>query len=67
MYTHDKRLLKIQNITWKNNSIIFKDPVNRKIGKNGSDTFGVLRFVCFCFYAHHAYMNCAISVWRVII
>ena len=26
-----------------------------------------LRFVCFCFYAHHAYMNCAISVWRVII
>ena len=30
MYTHDKRLLKIQNITWKNNSIIFKDPLIEK-------------------------------------
>jgi predicted nucleic acid-binding protein len=27
MYTHDKELLKLQKITWKNTNLTFKDPV----------------------------------------
>lgn len=30
MYTHDKELLKIQKITWKNTSLTFKDPLALK-------------------------------------
>jgi predicted nucleic acid-binding protein len=30
MYTHDKPLLKIQKITWKNTNITFKDPLTQK-------------------------------------
>jgi predicted nucleic acid-binding protein len=30
MYTHDKELLKLQKITWKNKSLTFKDPLNQK-------------------------------------
>ena len=30
MYTHDKELLKIQKITWKNTNITFKDPLTEK-------------------------------------
>jgi predicted nucleic acid-binding protein len=28
IYTHDKELLKLQKITWKNNNLTFKDPLN---------------------------------------
>ena len=30
LYTHDKQLLKLQKITWKNNSLAFKDPLREK-------------------------------------
>ncbi len=30
MYTHDKELLKIQKITWKNSNLTFKDPLTQK-------------------------------------
>jgi predicted nucleic acid-binding protein len=30
MYTHDKELLKIQKITWKNSNLTFKDPLTEK-------------------------------------
>jgi predicted nucleic acid-binding protein len=30
MYTHDKELLKLQKITWKNTNLTFKDPLNEK-------------------------------------
>lgn len=30
LYTHDKELLKLQSITWKNTNIAFKDPLNKK-------------------------------------
>ncbi len=30
IYTHDKELLKLQKITWKNTNLTFKDPVNPK-------------------------------------
>lgn len=30
MYTHDKELLKIQKITWKNTNLTFKDPLTQK-------------------------------------
>jgi predicted nucleic acid-binding protein len=30
MYTHDKPLLKIQKITWKNTNLTFKDPLTEK-------------------------------------
>ena len=29
MYTHDKELLKIQKISWKNSNLIFKDPLTK--------------------------------------
>ena len=29
MYTHDKELLKLQRITWKNNNLAFKDPLTK--------------------------------------
>ena len=30
MYTHDKELLKLQKITWKNTNLTFKDPLTQK-------------------------------------
>jgi predicted nucleic acid-binding protein len=30
MYTHDKTLLNLQKITWKNANLTFKDPLNQK-------------------------------------
>ena len=30
MYTHDKALLKLQKITWKNTSLTYKDPLIQK-------------------------------------
>jgi predicted nucleic acid-binding protein len=30
MYTHDKELLKLQKITWKNTNLTFTDPLNEK-------------------------------------
>ena len=30
MYTHDKELLKLQKITWKNTNLAFKDPLTEK-------------------------------------
>ena len=30
MYTHDKELLKLQKITWKNTNLTFKDPLAQK-------------------------------------
>ena len=30
MYTHDKELLKLQKITWKNTNLTFKDPLTEK-------------------------------------
>ena len=30
MYTHDKALLKLQKITWKNTNLTFKDPLTQK-------------------------------------
>jgi predicted nucleic acid-binding protein len=30
IYTHDKQLLKLQKITWKNTSLTYKDPLNQK-------------------------------------
>ena len=29
IYTHDKELLKLQRITWKNNNLAFKDPLTK--------------------------------------
>jgi predicted nucleic acid-binding protein len=29
-YTHDKELLKLQKITWKNTNLTIKDPLNQK-------------------------------------
>ncbi len=31
VYTHDKELLNIQKITWKNTNLTIKDPLNQKI------------------------------------
>ena len=33
MYTHDKQLLKLQKITWKNTNLTFKDPLTQKENK----------------------------------
>ena len=30
IYTHDKQLLKLQKITWKNTNLTFKDPLTQK-------------------------------------
>jgi predicted nucleic acid-binding protein len=30
IYTHDKELLKLKNITWKNTSLTLKDPLNKR-------------------------------------
>jgi predicted nucleic acid-binding protein len=30
LYTHDKTLLKLQKITWKNTNLTLKDPLNQK-------------------------------------
>lgn len=30
VYTHDRELLKLQNITWKNTNLTLKDPLNKK-------------------------------------
>ena len=30
VYTHDKGLLKLQKITWKNTNLTFKDPLNQE-------------------------------------
>jgi predicted nucleic acid-binding protein len=30
IYTHDKALLKLQKITWKNTNLTIKDPLNQK-------------------------------------
>jgi predicted nucleic acid-binding protein len=30
IYTHDKELLKLQKITWKNTNLTFKDPLTQK-------------------------------------
>ena len=30
LYTHDKELLKLQKITWKNTNLTFKDPLTQK-------------------------------------
>ncbi len=30
MYTHDKQLLKLQKITWKNTRLTYKDPLTQK-------------------------------------
>ena len=30
MYTHDKELLKLQKITWKNTNLTFKDPLTKE-------------------------------------
>lgn len=34
MYTHDKELLKLQKITWKNNNLTIKDPLTKKALRN---------------------------------
>jgi predicted nucleic acid-binding protein len=30
IYTHDKTLLKLQKITWKNTTLTYKDPLTQK-------------------------------------